>query len=157
MSGTDWAAVHAAMRPAVQRAVRRVLRDEHEAEDAVQDAFLRAITRIGSLREERALPGWLLTLARRAAIDRIRRLRFVAQVAEDAPDTEPLDRREGLPSDAMEVAEAFARLPSWAQRTLDRKASGWTVEQIAAEEGISIAAVKTRLSRARARLRQVLS
>jgi RNA polymerase sigma-70 factor (ECF subfamily) len=143
------------MRPRVRVVARSVLRDEHEAEDAVQDAFLRALRCIGSLREPAALRGWLLVLARRAALDRFRKLRPVVHVAEGAP--EPPDLREGLPSDAMEVAEAFARLPPWAQRTLDLKASGWTLAEIAAEEGISVAAVKTRLHRARARLRQVLS
>ena len=155
MTAPDWNAINAKMRPRVRFVARSLLCDEHEAEDAVQDTFLRAVRGIGSLREPAALPRWLLLIARRAALDRCRKLRTVVQVAEDVP--EPLDRRAGLPSDAMEVAEAFARLPRWAQRTLDRKASGWTVAQIAAKEGISISAVKTRLSRARAQLRRVLS
>lgn len=154
MSQPDWNAIDVAMRARVQSVVRSILRDEHEAEDAVQEAFLRALRNIGSLREPAALPGWLLTLARRAAIDRCRMLRRTPQVSEEVEGA--LDRRESPPSNVMEIVEAFARLTPQMQRALDQSARGWSLERAAAEEGISLSAAKTRLSRARARLKQLV-
>lgn len=154
MTTPDWEAIHGSMRLRVWFAVRSVLRDHHEAEDAVQETFLRAVRGIGTLREPAALPSWLLTLARRAALDRCRSLRHTPQVAEEADDAP--DRRESLPSDAIEVSETLARLEPWMRRALDQRARGWTIQRAAAEEGISVDAAKTRLSRARARLRQLV-
>ncbi len=153
MSFPDWNAIHAAMGPRVRRVTRSVLRDEHEAEDAVQDTFLRAVRSIGSLRNPAALSGWMLTLARRVALDRCRKLRRTPQVAEEAEDV--LDRREAAPSDAIEVAEAFARMPQWMQRALNQRARGWSLERAAAKEGISVGTAKSRLSRARSRLQEL--
>lgn len=155
MTAPDWDAVYVQMRPRVLSVVRSVLRDEHEAEDAVQDTFLRAFRGIGSLRDARALPAWILSIARHSAISRGRKLVGKMLVDENTP--EPLDRREAEPPDATEVAEAYARLSPGARRLLDRRASGWTLKQIATEEQVSIEAAKMRLHRARVRLKAALS
>ncbi len=155
MRDPDWNAIHAAMRPRVRFVARSVLRDEHEAEDAVQDTFLRAIRAIDTLREPAAISGWLLTLARRAALDRCRTFQRQPQVSESDLDGSP-DAREGLPSDAIEVAEALARLTRKQQRALNHDARGLTIQQAATKERISVPAAKTRLSRARAALRRLV-
>src|SRR5262245_20007205 len=154
MSPPDWNAVHADMRPRLRSVARSVLRDEHEAEDAVQDTFLRALRGIDRLRNPLALRGWLLTLAHRAAIDRGRRLRRTPQVADDV---EELPDRRLLPAcSAIEAAEAFARLSPRLQRVLEAWACGRSIKRIAEQEGVSIAAIRTRLCRARARFRALV-
>lgn len=154
MTAIDWTRAHEALRPAILRIARSVLRDQHEAEDAVQDTFLRAIVSVHSLRDPAAFGGWVLVVARRAALDRLQRVRRAPQVAEDL--TRVLDHRHPGPSDAMEAAEAYARLSPRLRRVLDLKASGQSIAQIARLEGISISAAKTRLSRARARIRALV-
>jgi len=150
----DWNAIDRSMRPRVRFVARSVLRDEHEAEDAVQDTFLRALRGISGLREPAALSGWLLTLARRAALDRCRDLRRMPQVAEEVDDAP--DCREVSASGAIELAEAFARLTRTQQRALNQHLRGLTLQQAAATEGISVPASKTRLCRARASLRRMV-
>jgi RNA polymerase sigma-70 factor (ECF subfamily) len=154
MSIPDWNAIHETMRPRVRFVARSVLRDEHEAEDAVQDTFLRALRGIGGLREPAALSGWFLTLARRAALDRCRDLRRMPHVAEEIDDAP--DGREVSASDAIELAEAFARLTRTQQRALNLYLRGQTLQQAAEQEGISVPAAKTRLCRARASLRRLV-
>jgi RNA polymerase sigma-70 factor (ECF subfamily) len=151
----DWTAIHASMRPRVRFVARSVLLDEHEAEDAVQDTFLRAIRGINTLREPAAVSGWLLTLARRAALDRCRRLQRLPQVSESDLDDAP-DAREAPPCDAIELAEAFSRLTRKQQRALNHDVRGRTIEQAAIRERISVPAAKTRLCRARAALRRMV-
>ncbi len=106
MNGPDWNRVHANMHDRVRAVACGVLRDRHEAEDAVQDTLLEAFRGIGSLRDERALPGWLLVIARSAAINRCRKLARRPQDAE--PAIEPLDGGEG----------ARGRRSSWPKRSL---------------------------------------
>src|SRR5688572_7055017 len=89
----DWDAVDACMRRRVLNIARSVLRDEHEAEDAVQDTFLRAFQGLHTLRDPDAFAGWLVTLARNAAFNRFRKRRRTPQVAEPSPET-ILDTRE---------------------------------------------------------------
>jgi len=154
MRDPDWNAIHSAMRPRVRFVARSVLRDEHEAEDAVQDTFLRAIRCVGALREPDAISGWLKTLARRAALDRRRKLSRTPQVAETTEEV--LDRRELPPCEANDLAEAFARLTRTQRRAVDHHLRGLTLEQSAARERISVSAAKTRLFRARASLRRMV-
>ena len=49
-----------------------------DADDLVQDVFIRAMKQLPSLRETAAFPGWLASIARHAAMDHHRRLRPVA-------------------------------------------------------------------------------
>lgn len=155
MSAIDWDAVYAAMGPRVRSVARAILRDQHEAEDAVQETFLRAFRSADSLRDAKALPGWLLMIARRAAINRGRKRGLEPHVAETVSET-ALDRREPLASDAVELSEAFARLTKSEQRALNHHASGLTMAQVAVLEGISVGAARTRLCRARAALRRMV-
>jgi RNA polymerase sigma-70 factor (ECF subfamily) len=52
---------------------RRLLRNEHEAQDALQDAFVQVFRSIASFRGEASLGTWLHRIARNAALLRIRR------------------------------------------------------------------------------------
>jgi RNA polymerase sigma factor (sigma-70 family) len=151
MSNPEWEIVDATLRPRIRRVVRSILRDSHEAEDAVQDTFLRAFRNIGTLRDPAALPAWVITLARRAALDRYRRLSRRPEAIPEVHDV--IDGRELSGADTMEIAEAYARLSPALRRAIDQRLQGLTLAQSAALERISVVAVKTRLTRARARLR----
>jgi RNA polymerase sigma-70 factor (ECF subfamily) len=66
------------------RLARTILRSPDEAEDAVQEAFVRAWRDLPSLRDPARWPAWLRTLTARAAIDRYRRRRRLREVELDA-------------------------------------------------------------------------
>jgi len=54
----------------------RMLGDPLEAEDAAQEAFVRAYTKLHTYRPERKFSTWMLSIASHHCIDRIRRRRF---------------------------------------------------------------------------------
>ena len=57
---------------AALRTADLILRDTAEAEDAVQESFVRAFARLGELREDVAFRGWLLRIVSNEALNRVR-------------------------------------------------------------------------------------
>ena len=133
-----------------------LLRDEDAALDAAQDALLRALDAVKSLRDADRFWPWLA----RIVVNRCRSLRrrdragptFETLPAPEpaaeltAPDLDEPDRRQA-------VAEAVARLPD-AQReaVVLFYYHGLPQEEVAAALGCSVGAVKARLFAARRRL-----
>ena len=64
------------------RVARGVVRDDAEAEDVVQEAYVRAFTNLSSFRGEAGIATWLTRIALNEALGRLRRRRPRADVAE---------------------------------------------------------------------------
>lgn len=76
----------------------RILNDRSEAEDAVQDIFIKVWRRAGAYRPDTATPmTWLIAIARNAAIDRVRARK---------PAADGMDAAEAMPDEAMTPEEA---------------------------------------------------
>ncbi|MFF3976107.1 SigE family RNA polymerase sigma factor [Streptomyces sp. NPDC055808] len=125
--------------------------DHAEAQDVVQEAFVRAWDRRSSvLTGEQAPEAWIRTVAHRLAMSRWRRTRRWWELVRDghtaqaAPEPSP---------DHVALVCALRRLPE-AQRTaiVLHHLCDLSVEQIAAETGTALGTVKARLSRGRSAL-----
>ena len=142
----------------VYGAALRVLRDPHQSEDVAQETFLRAHERIESLRDPRALPGWLKSICVRRAIDLIRRGSPAALEAYDIAESDP------GPDEVVQIADALERfraallsLPTSLRVAVSlRDVDGLSTREAATTLGITEAALKMRLSRGRRRLRELL-
>ena len=88
-------------RDAVLGELRRLL-GRDRAEDAYQETFLKALRAYGALRNADNLRAWVLTIARRVAVDQLRR--------REAPPLEPEPPIEGRPAYA-ELGELADELP----------------------------------------------
>ncbi|MEV6979621.1 SigE family RNA polymerase sigma factor [Kitasatospora sp. NPDC093806] len=122
-----------------------------EAQDVVQEAFVRAWDRRRTFDLDSAPEAWIRTTARRLALSRWRRLTRGLQLAgrhhrEDPPVEPPTDEH-------LMVVAALRELPE-AQRTalVLHHMCDLSVEQVAAETGAGVSAVKSRLARGRAAL-----
>jgi RNA polymerase sigma-70 factor, ECF subfamily len=149
-----------------------VLRNEQDAEDAAQDAFLKAFKYLGQFRAESRFSTWLIQVAINEARLRLRKSHLeimrpiVDQENEDGTYTprDFTDWRE-IPSEALERKEIrerlVATLGSLAQKYREvfvlRDVEHMSIEDTALALGISAGAVKTRLLRARLMLRDLLS
>ncbi|MEM9379907.1 MAG: sigma-70 family RNA polymerase sigma factor, partial [Planctomycetota bacterium] len=141
-----------------RRLARALVRSDDEADDLVQDAWVRAIER--GPRDPGALGGWLATVVRRLAVNARRGGGRRRDREEEAA------RHEALPSSAdiaarVEVEARLLRaLESLAQphRTVlrDRYLGGLEPAQMAERDGLSHEAVRSRLKRARAAMRAQL-
>ncbi|MET9429937.1 MULTISPECIES: SigE family RNA polymerase sigma factor [unclassified Streptomyces] len=126
--------------------------DLHEAQDVVQEAFVRAWGRRSRLVRDAGPEAWIRTVAWRLAVSRWRRGRRAAEAwrrhGAGLRDTAPAP-------DASSVA-LVAALHTLSERqrrvAVLHYVCDLSVEQVAAETGISAGTVKTHLSRARAAL-----
>jgi len=140
----------------------RLLGDPSEAEDAAQEAFLRAYAKLHTYRPERKFSTWLLSITSHYCIDRLRRRR-VTWLSLDSPSAaEQLSSEQGLPEEAAlrgEARDEVRRLldgldPAYRAPIVLRYWYGLSYDEIAETLGITVAAVKSRLHRARLRLAQ---
>ena len=152
------------------RIARAILKDDSEAEDALQDAYIRAYRHIGDYRADAQLGTWLTRITINQALMRLRkqkRDRVVVPFDSDQTaggDDEVADRISESPSSATlrgEIRQILERrideLPV-AFRTVFvmREVEDMTVQETADCLALPPATVRTRLFRARTMLREAL-
>jgi RNA polymerase sigma-70 factor (ECF subfamily) len=122
-----------------------------DVDDLVQDAFLQAMRRLGSLRDPAAFGPWLAAIARNRARDRWRRGEAVEPLPDEVPGP---SHPEG---DAMTVLAAIRRLPEAYRETLVlRLVEGMTGPEIAERTGLAPGSVRVNLHRGMRMLRDAL-
>ncbi len=151
----------------VKALCRRALGDASLAEDAFQEAALQAMLNLDQLHEPRRFGAWLagigLNICRRWLRYRSRAIWSWEALQGGSPVAEPADSRPS-PEELVEVADlgervrqAVAELPEGQRAVvLLFYLSGLTQAETAAQLGIDVGAVKTRLHKARRTLRQRL-
>ena len=142
------------------RCVRAVVRDDAEAEDACQEAWLRAYRHLADLQDGAMFGRWIARIAMRRALARTHDARAVVSLDEldhapandDGPESRCDDRRL-----ARRVAGAIDELlPSYRDVLLLRDVESMTTPEVAALLGLTEQNVRVRLHRARASLRRRL-
>ena len=124
--------------------------DRAEAQDAVQEAFVRAWVHRGQIDITRGAEAWVRVTAWRIAASRWRRSREGIRLMLLAARP---DRTAGPGPDRVAFVEALRKLPAEQRRALALyHLADLTVEQIAAETGARPGTVKARLARGRAAL-----
>lgn len=142
------------LRPDLLRFAFWLARDRALAEDVVQETMIRAWKAQDSLLDEGAAKPWFLTIIRREYARSFERKRFVTVdvdelVAKEEPMLAAADDQE-----LMELRAAIFKLPGeYREPLLMQVLMGHSTAEIAAELGLSNAAVLTRLFRARKQLR----
>ena len=168
---------HELVRPyekSVYLATYSILQNELDAEDAAQDAMLKALKNLHNFRAESKFSTWLISIAINEARARLRHARVIKFESLDAPredkDGQPVipavisDWRE-VPLQALERKEiremlraAIAGLPQiYRETVLLRDVEDFSIAETAATLGVSESVVKTRLLRARLMLQKILA
>ena len=146
------------------RPARAILRDDAEAEEAVQDAYLKAFRALDSFRGQARLSTWLVRIAANEALMRRRSRARSAEVIPLSGTEEPMDTAE-RPEQAAGRGELRRLLEARIDRLPDdfravfvlRALEELSVEDTAASLGIPEATVRSRFFRARALLREALA
>jgi RNA polymerase sigma-70 factor (ECF subfamily) len=156
----------------VYSAALAVLRNEADAEDAAQEAILKAFTHIRQFRAEARFSTWLIQIAVNEALMRRRRahpeiIEPIGERQEEDGQYTPRDFADWreIPSEVLERKEVRQKLAdavaALAQKYRDvfvlRDVQHLSIEETAEALGISRASVKTRLLRARLMLRDLLA
>ena len=123
-----------------------------DASDLVQDAFLTALRRLPSLRDDSAFAGWLMAIARNAAIDHLRRTRRHTPLPEDLPGEHASG---GARAEAARALAAIRSLPeAYRETLLMRLLAGMTGKEIAERTGLEPGSVRVNLHRGMKLLRE---
>jgi RNA polymerase sigma-70 factor, ECF subfamily len=152
------------------RLTMNITRNREDAEDAMQDAFMKAYSHLDRFQEESRFYTWLVRIAANEALMRLRKRR-PNQVSLDEPvesedDFLPQQIEDWGPSPEQRYAQTEMRdilrdviedlTPDFRVVFVLRDVEGLSTEETAEAVGISEAAVKSRLLRARLKLRQKL-
>jgi RNA polymerase sigma-70 factor (ECF subfamily) len=152
------------------RLTMNVTRNKEDAEDAMQDAFMKAYSHLNTFEGGSRFYTWLVRIAANEALMRLRKRR-ANQFSLDEPiegDDEiiPRDIEDWGPSPEQRYAQSEMHeilntvidqlSPEFRVVFVLRDVEGLSTEETASTLGISVAAVKSRLLRARLRLRQKL-
>ena len=146
------------MEPRVRALLSRLLDDEREIEEATQDVFVQAWRNLDRFRGDSAVFTWLYRIAVNEALQRLRRRRVHIVELDEAELSASAERS---PAEAAAGAELRAFLHARIRRLpfeyrvplVLRDIEGLSNDEVAAAMGISVAAAKSRIHRARMRLR----
>jgi len=144
----------------VFRAARQLLPSDAEAEDAVQEVFLRLWKTADRFDPNRAkLITWVMLLTRRHVIDRIRRTAVRPRTTEMTPLNEGFSdahESQAVSSERRsQLQQRLALLPELQRSVIERSyLQGFTLREVAIQLDVPLGTVKSALSRGLARLRQ---
>jgi RNA polymerase sigma-70 factor (ECF subfamily) len=149
--------------PLAYRVARGVLRNTADAEDVAQEAMLRAYRRFDRLRDRTRFRAWLVRIAFRLALDRLRsrKRRELRDTAWSQPEHQPpaANAEDLAVSNEFQghLENALAELSEKLRLALLLAAmEGYTIEEIAGMLGISTGTVKSRIFYARRQLAEKL-
>jgi RNA polymerase sigma-70 factor (ECF subfamily) len=140
---------------------RYMLRNPEDAQDAAQDTFLKAYRGIKDFKPDAALYTWIYRIAVNTCLDykrRTRRRPLNESLPEDRPSEAPSPDKEFESRQTGEALQsALQRLPGKLRAAIVmREIEGLSYEEISETLQISVGTVKSRISRARRELRQIL-
>ncbi len=156
----------------VFRIAQHITQNREDAEDVVQDAFLKAYQNLGQFQGQSKFYTWLVRIAVNEALMRLRRRRPERMVSLDEDvkteeDSMPREIADWSPNPEQQYNQA--ELKDILSRTIQglptsfrtvfvlRDVEGLSTEETAEALGLSIPAVKSRLLRARLQLRERLT
>ena len=149
--------------PLAFRVARGVLRNTADAEDVAQEALLRAYKSFDRLRDRNRFSGWLVRIAFRLALDRLRsakrRERRDALWSQPAHLPPPATAEDVAASNQFQghLERALEELPEKLRLVLLLAAmDGYTIEEIARMIGVPLGTVKSRIFIARKKLAEKL-
>src|SRR3979409_548184 len=170
----DEAAVRAIMQSnnrRLYRIARGILRNDSEAEDVVQETYVRAFTHLQEFRGDSSLATWLARIAMNEALGRLRRQRpavewtslppgvLEAQIIQFPHSANSEDPEKSMAQRQIQhvVEHAIDELPEAFRIVfITRVIEGMNVEETAEILGLKPETVKTRLHRARTMLRDIV-
>jgi RNA polymerase sigma-70 factor, ECF subfamily len=150
------------------RLARGILRNDSEAEDVVQETYVRAFTHLDGFRGDSSLATWLARIAMNEALGRLRRQRPSVDLGTLAPgvlEAQIIQFPLSAPSEDPEKSMAQREIQHVVEHAIDelpeafrivfitRVIEGMNVEETADILGLKPETVKTRLHRARTILR----
>jgi RNA polymerase sigma-70 factor (ECF subfamily) len=139
--------------------IRSRVGDDADTEDILQEVFIRVHRNLCCLPEPewRRPESWIYQIARNLIIDRYRRRRALVAISENLPAPPDLPEEDPEALLALSLRELIDKLPeAYRQALILTEYQGLSQKQLAEHLGISISGAKSRVQRAREKLRDML-
>jgi RNA polymerase sigma-70 factor, ECF subfamily len=132
--------------------------DEQSADDVLQETFLKIHTRIASLRDEEKLQSWMYQIARNAIADYYRQQKATIELPEALPvPDEPVFEDEVIKDLIPAIKAMVESLPAtYREALILTEYEGLTQRELAQRLGLSFSGAKSRVQRAREKLKTML-
>ncbi len=137
----------------------RMAGDAQQAEELVQDVFVRAWERLNSFRGDALFTTWLHRLAVNLVLQdrRSKGRRRAREVSSPDLDFYGRTAQRSMPGTRVDIERAIAGLPTKARRVLVlRDVEGYKYDEIAEITGVSLGTVKAQIHRARGLVKEAL-
>lgn len=140
----------------MEQTALRILKDSHDAEDAVQNAFLQIIRNFDALLEipckKRIF--WCISIVKNEALAILRKKKKTILIIEELEENPAAGVEEAM--SYKEVVRLFAQLPETYRSVLEMKMIlGYSGKEIAKRMGLTENTVNVRITRGRAMLREI--
>lgn len=136
--------------------IRRRVADPADAEDLLQQVFVKVHTHIGTLRDDQRIAPWLYQIARNSIVDYHRSRRQFADIPETLP-AEPQSDDDSIAQLAIGLRHMVENVPDiYRQPLLLAEIVGLPQKEVAERLGLSLSAAKSRVQRGRRLLRTML-
>ena len=139
----------------VYRLALRILKNEADAEDAAQEAFLKAYTSLADFRGDSRFSVWLYRLTNNICIDMLRKNKRAVIVSLQTEDDDGEETEIAIPDERYSperLAERAADRDAVRTALAARESAGLSYDEIAAALSLEVGTVKSRLNRARKKL-----
>lgn len=158
MTEEEFDAFYAAAFPRLTGQLYAFTGDHGEAQDVVQEAFVRAWDRRREFLADGAPEAWVRTVAMRLAVSRWRRAKRWLELVRRTPPPEAAPGPDAEHTHLIDLVAALRKLPE-AQRmaVVLHHLCDLSIEQVASQTGAPLGTVKARLSRGRAALARELA
>ena len=149
-----WETFHMGLR----RFILQRIPDEQSADDVLQETFLKIHTRIATLRNEDKLQSWMYQIARNAIADYYRQQKATVELPEALPvPDEPVFEDEVIKDLIPSVKAMVESLPAtYREALILTEYEGLTQRELAKRLGLSFSGAKSRVQRAREKLKTML-
>ncbi|WP_438446534.1 RNA polymerase sigma factor SigZ [Gorillibacterium sp. sgz5001074] len=152
---TLWGAFHEPLKAFITRRVS----NEQEAEDILQDVFLKIFTKMDSLRDEESLKPWIYQITRHSIIDNYRKRKPVGdQLLHDLPEfIESNESNLNMELSAC-LRPMIQQLPDKYREAIElTELEGLSQVELSQKLGISFSGAKSRVQRGRQKLKDIIS
>lgn len=132
----------------------RYMGNREEAQDVLQDAFVKVFEKIHTLREPQALEDWVYHIVVRTALNALRKKRVQYEDIEEQPDMQAISYD---PYSVEHIATAIANLPEMHRTVFNlREVEGYEFAEISKQLNVPETTLRSFLFRARKRLQASL-
>lgn len=137
--------------------IRRTHRPQ-DAEDILQDVFLKVYTNMDNLQDKQKLRPWIYQIARHSIIDYYRKGKPMGQLPDELPQTTEVNETNGNREMANCLRPLIRQLPDKYREAIElTEFEGLSQKQLSDKLGISFSGAKSRVQRGKRKLKEIIS